>query len=173
MQHKFPQYSRTCLTLLKEMGEKIVEDNVGVHFPDALYRVARKQQPERIIWFIAQVLDEVSLLLDENVTTVAWDQKKLKDFMSTLDTQLVATQSCVVPKTKGNERLQVVSKTKGNERLQVVSKTKGNERLHLYFENLRNETLGTMEDKAKAWELIRKEVHHHLTKVDLLASTRL
>ncbi|XP_076155012.1 interferon a3-like [Alosa pseudoharengus] len=81
--------------------------------------------------------------------------------MSTLDTQLVATQSCVV------------SKTKGNERLQVVSKTKGNEKLHLYFENLRNETLGTMEDKAKAWELIRKEVHRHLTKVDLLASTRL
>ncbi|KAG5262954.1 hypothetical protein AALO_G00280850 [Alosa alosa] len=80
-------------------------------------------QPERIIWFIAQVLDEVSLLLDENVTAVAWDQKKLKDFMSTLDTQLVATQSC--------------------------------------------------EDKSKAWELIRKEVHHHLTKVDLLASTRL
>ncbi|XP_076155262.1 interferon a3-like [Alosa pseudoharengus] len=114
-----------------------------------------------IIWFIAQVLDEVSLLLDENVTAVAWDQKKLKDFMSTLDTQLVATQSCVV------------SKTKGNERLQVVSKTKGNEKLHLYFENLRNETLGTMEDKAKAWELIRKEVHRHLTKVDLLASTRL
>ncbi|XP_041939167.1 interferon a3-like isoform X1 [Alosa sapidissima] len=148
MQHKFPQYSRNYLTLLEEMGEKITEDNVGLNFPDELYRLARKSQPERIIWFIAQVLDEVSLLLDENVTAVAWDQKKLKDFMSTLDTQLVATQSC-------------------------VSKTKGNKRLHLYFKKLRNETLGKMEDKAKAWELIRKEVHRHLTKVDLLASTRL
>ncbi|XP_062381925.1 interferon a3-like [Sardina pilchardus] len=87
--------------------------------------------------------------MDRNVTAEAWDQKKLKDFMSTLDTQLVATQSC------------------------VVSKNKETERLHLYFEDLRNVTLGTMENKTKASELIRKEVHHHLTKVDLLASTRL
>ncbi|XP_062382980.1 interferon a3-like [Sardina pilchardus] len=147
MQDKFPQYSRTYLTLLEEMGEKITEDSVGVHFPDELYRLARKSQPERIIRFIAQVLDEVSILLDEDLNVVAWDQKKLKDFMSTLDTQLVATQSC-------------------------VNKTKGNKRLHLYFRKLRSETL-QMGDKAQAWELIRKEVHRHLTKVDLLASTRL
>ena len=85
-QHKFQQYSRTCLTLLEEMvsvflkiifnhlifsriccdftnsksthlksnfyyyhsiilqGEKIVDESVGVHFPEELYKLARKSQ---------------------------------------------------------------------------------------------------------------------------------
>ncbi|XP_042563122.1 interferon a3-like isoform X1 [Clupea harengus] len=148
-QHKFQQYSRTCLTLLEEMGEKIVDDSVGVHFPEELYKLARKSQPQRLTWFISQVLDEVSQLLEEDLDTVAWDEKKMKDFMSTLNTQLEGTESC------------------------VVSKMKKSKRLNLYFKKLRNETLGKMEDEAQAWELIRKEVHKHLKWVDLLASTRL
>ncbi|XP_031416547.1 interferon a3-like [Clupea harengus] len=141
--------SNVYLNSIILQGEKIVDDSVGVHFPEELYKLARKSQPQRLTWFISQVLDEVSQLLEEDLDTVAWDEKKMKDFMSTLNTQLEGTESC------------------------VVSKMKKSKRLNLYFKKLRNETLGKMEDEAQAWELIRKEVHKHLKWVDLLASTRL
>ncbi|KAL2078648.1 hypothetical protein ACEWY4_026333 [Coilia grayii] len=146
MQHKFQQYSKKYLILLEEMGGKVTEDSVGVHFPDELYKLAKKSEPERLSWFVAQVLEEVSELLDGDLEDADWDEKKVKDFMSTLDTQLDGTLSC------------------------VGSKTRRNKRLHLYFKKLRNETLGKMEDKTQAWELIRKEVYNHLRRVNHLAS---
>ncbi|XP_063077030.1 interferon phi 4 [Engraulis encrasicolus] len=166
MQHKFQQYSRKCLALLDQMGGEVTEDISPVHFPEDLYKLAKKSEPERLTWFVAQVLQEVSELMDgaleeveeeeeeskeeeskeEGEEVLQWEEKEVKDFMSTLDTQLEGTLSC------------------------VHSKNKKSRRLHLYFKKLRNETVEKMEDKVKAWELVRKEVRNHLRRVNHLAS---
>lgn len=130
---KFKQHHGACLTLLKEMGEEI---STNSSIPDSWHHWFFNHsysQPEKQIWFMVQILDGVSRLL-EAADSVSWNKDILEAFLHMLDQQAKGLRSCFEHKMKKNKRLP------------------------LYFKRLRDLTRNDKLEKNVAWEQIRKEL---------------
>ncbi|XP_032430996.1 interferon phi 4 [Xiphophorus hellerii] len=156
MEHKFRQYSGNSLDLLDMMANNITnstedEENT-VAFPDHLYSQASKASAEGKLSFAVHILQEVSVLFEEDQSSSSWQEVTVENFLNVVNKQADELHSCI----KGHSHMK-----------------KRNTKLHLYFKRLSNEILAKMGHSADAWELIRREVKDCLMKADHLVSSLL
>ncbi|XP_037836933.1 interferon a3-like [Kryptolebias marmoratus] len=149
MDHKFRQFSENSLNLLEMMGNNSTnstedEEESAVAFPHHLYGQAARASAEEKVAFTAQVLKEVSALLEEDDGSSSWEEVTAENFLSVVNKQAEELLSC-----------------------------KKNTKLHLYFRRLSAQVLKKRGHSAEAWELIRREVRGHLMRADHLISSLL
>ncbi|XP_034049614.1 interferon a3-like [Thalassophryne amazonica] len=153
MDHKFTQYSEKSLSLLDTMTNNStnITENAEVNsvaFPHHLYTHASAASAEDRLGFMAQVLEEVVVVLEEDQSSVSWEKNPVEHFLNLLTKQVEGLRSCITRQ----------------------SHKKMNKKLHMYFKRL-SRNIKEMGRTAEAWELVRKEIKLHLQRVHLLAAS--
>uniref|UniRef100_A0A7N6FDB6 Interferon a3-like n=1 Tax=Anabas testudineus TaxID=64144 RepID=A0A7N6FDB6_ANATE len=145
MDHKFRQCSENSLNLLETMANNSTNttEDAEVTFPKDLY-----SQAEDKLVFTVQVLEEVSVLFEEDHSSASWEKSTVEHFLSVVTRQAEGLRSCVSEKMN-----------------------KKNKKLHMYFKRLSRHVLEGKDHSAAAWELIRKEIQTHLLRIDQLISS--
>uniref|UniRef100_A0A3Q1HPD8 Uncharacterized protein n=1 Tax=Anabas testudineus TaxID=64144 RepID=A0A3Q1HPD8_ANATE len=144
MDHKFRQCSENSLNLLETMANNSTNttEDAEVTFPKDLYSQASKASAEDKLVFTVQVLEEVSVLFEEDHSSASWEKSTVEHFLSVVTRQAEGLRSC-------------------------IGSHKKNKKLHMYFKRLSRHVL---EGKV-TWELIRKEIQTHLLRIDQLISS--
>uniref|UniRef100_A0A671Y7B5 Uncharacterized protein n=1 Tax=Sparus aurata TaxID=8175 RepID=A0A671Y7B5_SPAAU len=135
---KFKKHNERYLELLDTMVSLCLLDDV--HWMTLLYCAEDK------LAFTVQVLNEMSVLFEEDHSSALWEEKTVDDFVSVVTSQADELRSC-------------------------VSLSKKNKKLHMYFQRLSSHFLKRMGHSAEAWELIRGEVKAHLERLYLLVTS--
>nr|XP_046233927.1 interferon phi 4 isoform X2 [Scatophagus argus] len=153
MDHKFKEYSESCLDLLHVMGNNSTnstEDSEvqdAVAFPDDLYNQASQASAEGKLAFAVQVLDETAGLFEEDHSSASWEENTADDFVNVVTQQADELRSC-------------------------TGSHKRNKKLHMYFKRL-SSLVKRMDHSADVWEVVRKQIKSHLMSTDLLVSSLL
>nr|XP_046234040.1 interferon a3-like [Scatophagus argus] len=154
MDHKFKEYSESCLDLLSVMGNNSTnstedaEVQDAVAFPDDLYNQASQASAEGKLAFAVQVLDETAGLFEEDHSSASWEENTADDFVNVLTKQADELRSCVSISADWNKKL------------------------HMYFKRL-SSLVKRMDHSADVWEVVRKQIKSHLMSTDLLVSSLL
>ncbi|XP_059180987.1 interferon a3-like [Centropristis striata] len=151
MEHRFRHFSEKTFKLLDTMANNStnttedaeVEDTVA--FPDHLYNQASKASAEDKLFFMAQVLEEIVSLFEEDHSAASWEEVTVEKFLILLSRQADGLRSCI-----------------GSHGHKKKSK-----KLHLYFHRLLHHVLERMEYSAEAWEMIRMEMKTHLMRAEI------
>uniref|UniRef100_A0A3Q1HX44 Uncharacterized protein n=1 Tax=Anabas testudineus TaxID=64144 RepID=A0A3Q1HX44_ANATE len=154
MDHKFRQCSENSLNLLETMANNSTNttEDAEVTFPKDLYSQASKASAEDKLVFTVQVLEEVSVLFEEDHSSASWEKSTVEHFLSVVTRQM--DLKMIFPLF-----------------FQIGSHKK-NKKLHMYFKRLLSTSLRRLSDhSAAAWELIRKEIQTHLLRIDQLISS--
>ncbi|CAN9508641.1 unnamed protein product [Ophioblennius macclurei] len=155
MKDKFHQHSQEALALLEVMASNSTnstEDADVDHplaFPEDLYLQASNASAEDKVAFTVQVLRGVSGLFEEEHGAASWEESSVENFLSVVDRQADELSSCM-----------------GSH-----GRKKKSPKLLMYFRRLSQLVLKKQEHSAEAWEMIRTESHHLLSRVDLLVSS--
>ncbi|XP_055085268.1 interferon a3-like [Periophthalmus magnuspinnatus] len=156
MEHKYRDYRDNSLGLLNAMVNNSIssinstEDadlEDAVAFPNELYNVASKAITEERIRFVAQLLDEIVALFEEDQTSASWHESAVDDFLNVITQQADGLRSCVASQ----------------------SLKRKNRKLSMYFKRL-STLLEQMGHSTGAWEWVHKEVKLHLYRADLLVA---
>uniref|UniRef100_A0A3Q1HPS8 Uncharacterized protein n=1 Tax=Anabas testudineus TaxID=64144 RepID=A0A3Q1HPS8_ANATE len=152
MDHKFRQCSENSLNLLETMANNSTNttEDAEVTFPKDLYSQASKASAEDKLVFTVQVLEEVSVLFEEDHSSASWEKSTVEHFLSVVTRQM--DLKMIFPLF-----------------FQIGSHKK-NKKLHMYFKRLSRTRPGG-KGHAAAWELIRKEIQTHLLRIDQLISS--
>ncbi|XP_055006002.1 interferon a3-like [Boleophthalmus pectinirostris] len=154
IEHNYGDYRDNSLVLLSAVGNNSIssfnstedadlQDTVA--FPNELYNHASNAITEERLRFMAQLLDEIVSLFEEDQSAASWHESAVDDFLNVITQQADGLRSCVTNQS---------------------SKRK-NKKLSLYFKRL-STLLEQMGHNAEAWEWIRREVKLHLQRADLL-----
>ncbi|XP_036937178.1 interferon a3-like [Acanthopagrus latus] len=150
---KFRQHSENYLQLLDTMANNSTnsteDDEVKNTFPEHLYSQASKASAEDKLAFTAQVLNETSVLFEEDHSSASWEENTVENFVIVVTQQADELRSCIG--SHGHK--------------------KKNKKLHMYFQRLSSHVLQRMGHSAEAWELIRKEVQFHLMRANQLVTS--
>ncbi|XP_072312596.1 interferon a3-like [Eucyclogobius newberryi] len=153
MEHKYEEYRDNSLDLLNAMGNNSInainstEDadlEDALAFPNELYNLASKARTEETLRFMAQLLDEIVSVFEEDQTSASWQESAAEDFLNVITQQADGLRSCVASQSQ-----------------------RKNKKLSLYFRRMSNLLEQTGHD-IETWEWIRKEVKMHLQRADLL-----
>ncbi|XP_029934219.1 interferon phi 4 [Myripristis murdjan] len=147
MDHKFSQQSKSALDELRTMGGNYTQNSSGVDFPTGLYEQASQASAEDRLNFMAQVLEEVVHLFEEDWDSMPWPETTVNNFLSVVNQQEEGVRSC------------------------IVNQGKKSKKLHMYFKRLSRHVLKDMGHSSEAWELMRKEIEAHLLRIDILAAS--
>nr|CAT03224.1 interferon [Sparus aurata] len=150
---KFRQHSENYLELLDTMANNSTnsteDDEVKNTFPDHLYSQASKASAEDKLAFTAQVLNETSVLFEEDHSSASWEENTVENFVNVVTQQADELRSCIG--SHGHK--------------------KKNKKPHMYFQRLSSHVLKRMGHSAEAWELIRGEVKVHLMRANQLVTS--
>ncbi|XP_019966742.2 interferon phi 1 [Paralichthys olivaceus] len=143
----YNHYSNVTLTLLRQMGGQLTEDESPVSFPFKLYTQVRHRKVESQLIFIKNSLLGISdLYRHDNLSSPTWDTKVTHHFQVNLHRLKEELNTCV-PTSKQLNR-----------------------RLTRYYTRLRR-TLDRTGGSIASWELIRKETELHLHQLQLLVTS--
>ncbi|XP_074552441.1 interferon a3-like [Halichoeres trimaculatus] len=144
----FGHLNGKTLNLIEIMGAPLTNQQNPVHFPYKLYTRIQKDEVTSQLVFVRDSLMMISdIYHHENLTSVSWDNKKMEHFLSSIHRQTVELSRCVPPSKKVNQKLRN------------------------YYRRLTRRILDQTGGSAASWELIRKETHKHLCKLDVLMNT--
>uniref|UniRef100_A0A668ADP1 Interferon a3-like n=1 Tax=Myripristis murdjan TaxID=586833 RepID=A0A668ADP1_9TELE len=105
MDHKFSQQSKSALDELRTMGGNYTQNSSGVDFPTGLY-----EQAEDRLNFMAQVLEEVVHLFEEDWDSMPWPETTVNNFLSVVNQQEEGVRSCIVNQGKKSKKLHMYFK---------------------------------------------------------------
>ncbi|KAM9843917.1 interferon a3-like [Aulostomus maculatus] len=144
---RYHELSEESLSLLREMGGKMTNEEIGVSFPSKLYRDVNNSEVALQLLFIRDSLEMISELY-ENVSSsgVAWVANKTQNFQHVIHRQAQELSQCVSMNKTINIRLR-----RYFHRLKVALQQKGG--------------------SPAAWEMIRSETKTHLQQLHLLVSS--
>ncbi|XP_033912941.1 interferon a3-like [Acipenser ruthenus] len=143
---EYKHKSSFSLTLLKDMGEKDMSEDVNISIPEELYKLHSKSEIDNKISILHTALGQILKFYKKSEKRTTWDKDQLNQFMSLLHRQKLELNHC---KTKGG--------------------CVGCKELKQYFKNLKR-FLRSQKNSALAWEIIRKKVMDNLIRMELLAS---
>ncbi|XP_030256847.1 interferon a3-like [Sparus aurata] len=150
---KFKKHNERYLELLDTMANNSTNSTekkeVKDTFPRDPYKQAFNASAEDKLAFTVQVLNEMSVLFEEDHSSALWEEKTVDDFVSVVTSQADELRSCIG--SHGHK--------------------KKNKKLHMYFQRLSSHFLKRMGHSAEAWELIRGEVKAHLERLYLLVTS--
>uniref|UniRef100_A0A3B4AL33 Uncharacterized protein n=1 Tax=Periophthalmus magnuspinnatus TaxID=409849 RepID=A0A3B4AL33_9GOBI len=153
MDRDFKLYSEnSSLDQLNEMVNKYISSKGPdfedvLSFPNKLYTRVSKAPAEKRLTFVAQLLDEIVVLFEENQTCASWHESAVDDFLNVMTQQLHGLRSCVASQ----------------------SLKRKNKKLSMYFKKL-SKWLKQKGHSTGAWEWVHKEVKLHLYRADLLVA---
>ncbi|XP_036937177.1 interferon a3-like isoform X1 [Acanthopagrus latus] len=138
-----------CVLQANNSTNSTEDDEVKNTFPEHLYSQASKASAEDKLAFTAQVLNETSVLFEEDHSSASWEENTVENFVIVVTQQADELRSCIG--SHGHK--------------------KKNKKLHMYFQRLSSHVLQRMGHSAEAWELIRKEVQFHLMRANQLVTS--
>ncbi|XP_031427347.2 interferon phi 1 [Clupea harengus] len=148
---KYGRVNAECFKLLKEMGGDFTSDLMPIQFPADLYLSINKATADDKISFLYEATKQIAELFDKNESNVteAWDKTKLDNLLTVLDRQSTNLEACAAQTPTGMFGFR--------------------KRLSRHFRKL-NKFLKKRNYSQRSWELIRKEVNHHLHRLLFLAN---
>ncbi|XP_062264046.1 interferon phi 1 [Platichthys flesus] len=143
----YNHYSNVTLTLLRQMGGQLTEDENPVPFPFTLYTHVRHQQVDSQLIFIRDSLSRISDLYDHyDRSSVSWDTVMTHHFRVNLHRLKEELSTCMLTKKHLNRPLR------------------------RYYRKLLRTLIRTGGSIA-SWELIRKDTELHLHQLQLLVAS--
>uniref|UniRef100_A0A7N6B266 Uncharacterized protein n=1 Tax=Anabas testudineus TaxID=64144 RepID=A0A7N6B266_ANATE len=97
MDHKFRQCSENSLNLLETMANNSTNttEDAEVTFPKDLYSQFLFNAEDKLV-FTVQVLEEVSVLFEEDHSSASWEKSTVEHFLSVVTRQAEGLRSCVM-----------------------------------------------------------------------------
>uniref|UniRef100_A0A668ASA1 Interferon a3-like n=1 Tax=Myripristis murdjan TaxID=586833 RepID=A0A668ASA1_9TELE len=157
MDHKFSQQSKSALDELRTMGGNYTQNSSGVDFPTGLYEQASQASAEDRLNFMAQVLEEVVHLFEEDWDSMPWPETTVNNFLSVVNQQEEGVRSCSLDSSHSHRSPITLHR----------------HFLNIYFMFLTIILLSffLQGHSSEAWELMRKEIEAHLLRIDILAAS--
>nr|CAT03223.1 interferon [Sparus aurata] len=150
---KFKKHNERYLELLDTMANNSTNSTekteVNDTFPRDPYKQAFNASAEDKLAFTVQVLNETSVLFEEDHSSASWEENTVENFVNVVTQQADELRSCIG--SHGHK--------------------KKNKKLHMYFQRLSSHVLKRMGHSAEAWELIRGEVKVHLMRANQLVTS--
>ncbi|KAM4534582.1 interferon a3-like [Fundulus diaphanus] len=139
----------TSMVLIKDMGGPFNDSQTSpMRFPYNLYKMTERREVNSQLLFIRDSLKHIYDLYRYNALPAAWDAVKTKDFLESINRQIVELDQCV----------------------ESGHKEKLNKKLKRYYKQLKNRIQNQNGDSSKGWELLRNETKNHLLRLDMLGN---